>query len=203
MRLSIAVNTRPPPVPPRLAFRVALSLFPRCTGHGRRAGSFCAVPFRSERASRPGNMNNTQPPTVTLASRLRRLVVAGVISTFIYCSLTLAIWPWLWFFPFSPPEAGALYWIRLWVLLLLLMLSIPGFALGLPGGYIINPNSATDTGMALTIVMNLLLWFSLGAIPASIFRKNRLVAAMWIVLVGIVEILGWIVASILFRGLQL
>ncbi len=69
-------------------------------------------------------------------------------------------------FPFSPPEAGALYWIRFWILLLLLMLSVPGFAIGLPGGYIINPRSGIDTGMLLTIVTNLILKFSLGAVSA-------------------------------------
>lgn len=144
-------------------------------------------------------MNGTQPPTVTLASRLRRLVVAGVISTLVYCCLTSAIW----LLPFASPSSSAAYSILNWTWWSLLMLSIPGFALGMQGGYIINPNSAIDTGMVLTYVANLLLWFSLGAIPASVFRKNRIAIVTWVVFVGIVEILGWIAFSIIFRDLTL
>ncbi len=158
-----------------------------------------AGPSQIERARKRDDMNNTHSPSVTLVSRLKRLAVAGVISTFIYCCLTFAIW----LLPFALPAASAAFGIRYWTVWLLIMLSVPGFAFGLLGGGIFNPPLGNDGTFLLAVAANLVLWFSLGAIPAITFRQNKLAVIIWIVLVAIVEILGWIIASIIFRDLTL
>jgi len=126
-----------------------------------------------------------------LIVRLERAVAAGLISMVIYGALTYGIVSVL--VSSSRSVSGSVeYWIQQLLVVVLnpvFMLSTPGLAFTRLVDQIVllGPYG----GILLALVANLVAWFWLGAIPGFMIRRNKLVVITWLVIVGIIEVLGW------------
>ncbi len=138
-------------------------------------------------------MNNGQSSKPISATLQKRLIVAGVTSILVYCSLSFVLFlpPFLSFVMVRllPPGPSVISSIVESTAFSLLILLLPGLAFGM---WISHITHLTNNGytILLGLLANLVLWFGGGAIPATIFKRNRLVIAMWIVFTITIVILG-------------